>query len=105
MPKAIRSGAAGRIRDERAHAVRLRNHDRDFGFLRGFQGRRIEQPALFIGGERDRVLVMFGDLLPAMRAALPDLQGLHLLPGCGHWTQQERPQQVNDHLLTWLREL
>ena len=84
---------------------RYRNHDRDFDFLQGFQGRRIEQPALFIGGERDRVLVMFGDLLPAMRAALPDLRGLHLLPGCGHWTQQERPQEVNDHLLTWLREL
>jgi len=48
---------------------------------------------------------MFGDLLPAMQAALPDLRGLHLLPGCGHWTQQERPQEVNDHLLTWLREL
>ena len=35
---------------------RYRNSDRDFAFLRGFEGRRIEQPALFIGGERDRVL-------------------------------------------------
>ena len=33
------------------------------------------------------------------------LRGLHRLPGCGHWTQQERPQAVNDHLLTWLRGL
>ncbi len=84
---------------------RYRNSDRDFEFLRGFEGRRIEQPALYIGGERDRVLTMFGDRLPLMRDALPDLRGLHLLPGCGHWTQQERPQAVNDHLLTWLRGL
>ena len=84
---------------------RYRNNDRDFAFLRGFEGRRIEQPALYIGGERDRVLQMFGDRLPLMRGALPDLRGLHLLPGCGHWTQQERPQAVNDHLLTWLHGL
>jgi pimeloyl-ACP methyl ester carboxylesterase len=84
---------------------RYRNSDRDFAFLRGFEGRRIEQPALYIAGERDRVLYMFGDRLPAMRSALPDLRGLHLLPRCGHWTQQERPQAVNDHLLTWLRGL
>jgi pimeloyl-ACP methyl ester carboxylesterase len=84
---------------------RYRNNDRDFVFLRGFEGRRIEQPALYIGGERDRVLQMFGDRLPLMRKALPGLRGLHRLPGCGHWTQQERPQAVNDHLLTWLRGL
>jgi hypothetical protein len=36
---------------------------------------------------------------------LPDLRGVHLFPDCGHWTQQERPQAVNDHLLTWLRGL
>jgi pimeloyl-ACP methyl ester carboxylesterase len=84
---------------------RYRNNDRDFVFLRGFEGRRIEQPALYIGGERDRVLQMFGDRLPLMREALLGLRGLHLLPGCGHWTQQERPQAVNDQLLTWLRGL
>lgn len=48
---------------------------------------------------------MFGDLLPAMRAALPDLRGLHLLPGCGHWTQQERPEEVNAALLRFLLSL
>ena len=84
---------------------RYRNNDRDFVFLRGFEGRRIEQPALYIGGERDRILQMFGDRLPLMREALAGLRGLHQLPGCGHWTQQERPQAVNNHLLTWLRGL
>ena len=84
---------------------RYRNHDRDFAFLQGFRGRRIEQPALFVAGARDGVLRMFGDLLPLMRSELPNLQGLHLLEGCGHWTQQERPELVNGHLVAWLRAL
>ena len=84
---------------------RYRNHDRDFAFLRQFEGRRIEQPALFIAGDRDRVLSMFGDRLSVNTDELPDLRGAHILPGCGHWTQQERPEEVNDLLLPWLASL
>jgi pimeloyl-ACP methyl ester carboxylesterase len=25
-----------------------------------------------------------------------------IVPGCGHWTQQERPEDVNDLLLKFL---
>jgi pimeloyl-ACP methyl ester carboxylesterase len=83
---------------------RYRNHDADFIYLQGFAGRRIEQPALFIGGERDLVLSMMGrrDFVTAMRAEIPDLRGADVLPGCGHWTQQERPAEVNERLLAWL---
>ncbi len=89
---------------------RYRNHDRDFAWLQAFRGRKIEQPALFIGGERDLVLSMFGrrphDELRAMiRAEVPDLRGADILPGCGHWTQQERPNEVNERLLAWLGKL
>ena len=37
---------------------RYRNHRRDFEWQQGFKQHRIEQPALFIGGERDLVLKM-----------------------------------------------
>jgi pimeloyl-ACP methyl ester carboxylesterase len=86
---------------------RYRNHDRDFDYLQQFKGRRIEQPALFIGGERDLVLSMLGrgDLLATMRAEIPDLRGADILAGCGHWTQQERPIEVNTRLLAWLAQL
>lgn len=86
---------------------RYRNHERDFAFLRRFEGRKIEQPALFIGGERDLVLTMFGrtDFAAAMRGEIPDLRGSDVLEGCGHWTQQERPRAVNDRLLAWLKSL
>jgi epoxide hydrolase A/B len=89
---------------------RYRNHDADFAYLQGFKGRKIEQPALFIGGERDLVLAMFGrrpheELIAMIKTEVPDLRGGDILPGCGHWTQQERPTEVNERLLAWLQGL
>ncbi len=86
---------------------RYRNHDRDFAFLSRFEGRTIEQPALFIGGARDLVLKMAPgvDVVALMKGMLPDLRGAHVLEGCGHWTQQERPAEVNALLLPWLAAL
>jgi pimeloyl-ACP methyl ester carboxylesterase len=86
---------------------RYRNHDADFAWLQPFNGRKIEQPALFIGGERDLVLSMFGrsDFVAPMKAEVPGLRGHDVLPGCGHWTQQERPTEVNARLVGWLKGL
>ena len=86
---------------------RYRNHDADFAWLQPFKAKKIEQPALFVGGERDLVLTMFGrtDFVPLMKAQIPDLRGHDILPGCGHWTQQERPAEVNQRLIAWLKGL
>ncbi len=86
---------------------RYRNHQRDFEYLSRFEGRKIEQPSLFVGGERDLVLSMLGrgDLLAIMGAEMTDLRGADILPGCGHWTQQERPAEVNARLMPWLASL
>jgi pimeloyl-ACP methyl ester carboxylesterase len=32
---------------------------------------------------------------------VPGLRGTVLLPGCGHWTQQERPAEVNEALISF----
>jgi len=87
---------------------RYRNHDADFAWLQQFKGRKIEQPALFIGGERDLVLTMLGrrgGALDFMKGDIADLRGADVLPGCGHWTQQERPAEVNQRLVAWLKSL
>jgi pimeloyl-ACP methyl ester carboxylesterase len=86
---------------------RYRNHERDWRFLQAFKDRRIEQPTLFIAGDRDPAFTAFGsiDPVPILKANLPQLQGIHILPGCGHWTQQERPAEVTAHLLDWLKGL
>ena len=40
-----------------------------------------------------------------MRAQVPNLQVAEVLDGCGHWTQQERPAEVNALLIPWLKGL
>lgn len=85
---------------------RYRNAERDFAYLRPWKGKPIEQPALFLAGDRDLVVKFVpGDLGELMRPHVPNLEALPLLPGCGHWTQQERPAETNAALLGWLGRL
>ena len=86
---------------------RYRNHEADFAWQSQFRGRKIEQPALFISGTRDMAYNMFGgpDPLPIMRQHVTNLQVAEVLEGCGHWTQQERPDEVNALLIPWLKAL
>ena len=87
---------------------RYRNHERDFAWLQDFKDRVIEQPSLFIGGTSDPASTAFGgiaDPVAAMRPFAPNLVAGHMLEGCGHWTQQERPDEVTAILLDWLKGL
>ncbi len=82
---------------------RYRNHYADHAHLSALKDKRIHQPSLFIGGREDLVLKMYpGDVVTDMKPHLPGLQGVHVLEGCGHWTQQERAGEVNAILLDWL---
>jgi pimeloyl-ACP methyl ester carboxylesterase len=40
-----------------------------------------------------------------LKRFIPRLRGTIMLPGCGHWTQQERPDQVNAAMIEFLRGL
>ena len=82
---------------------RYRNMDRDWAELAHLQGAKVEQPALFIAGESDPVLRF--TRIDAMTSHVPDLRKTVLLPGCGHWTQQELPSEVNRELIEFLRSL
>lgn len=85
---------------------RYRNHHRDWQYLNSFDNYVIRPPSLFIGGERDLALKMFaGDIVASMSPLMADLRGCHMLAGCGHWTQQERPQEVAELLVDWLAGL
>ncbi|MGH2685977.1 MAG: alpha/beta fold hydrolase [Actinomycetota bacterium] len=80
-----------------------RNSDRNWELTEALAGRKVEVPALFIAGERDPVLRLSPP--DAMHEWVPDLRGCVVLPGAGHWTQQERPAEVNRALLDFLAGL
>ncbi|MBV9756939.1 MAG: alpha/beta hydrolase [Alphaproteobacteria bacterium] len=84
-----------------------RNIDRNWELLAPFAGARVTVPALFVAGERDLVLRFGGmdQLLAALPAVVPQLRPTVILPGCGHWTQQERPEAVNAAMLGFLQSL
>jgi pimeloyl-ACP methyl ester carboxylesterase len=85
---------------------RYRNFHRDFEWGRPFQGKKIAQPALFMTGEHDGGPKMFGPgVQDRMRAAFDDLRGFHVIPGAGHWNQEENPKETNRVLLAWLKGL
>ncbi len=86
---------------------RYRNFERDWAMMNGVVDRVIHQPSLFIAGEKDMVLKMFGggDIEARLRENLSDLRGFHLIPGAGHWTQQEAPDATSGYLIDWLATL
>lgn len=84
-----------------------RNIDRNWELLAPFAGARVLVPALYVAGDRDLVVAFRGmdQLIPNLPTFVPHLRKTVMLPGCGHWTQQERPEDVNAALIDFLRSL
>jgi epoxide hydrolase A/B len=78
-----------------------RNIDRNWELTAEVAEQRVEQPALFLTGERDPVR----SFMPAeaMRGWVTDLRAEVVVPRAGHWVQQEEPEAVNAALLRFLR--
>lgn len=81
---------------------RYRNVDRDWEDLAAWRGASITVPSLFVGGDRDGPTVWGAASIAAFGQTLPRLHRSIILPGCGHWTQQERPDEVNEALVDFL---
>jgi pimeloyl-ACP methyl ester carboxylesterase len=84
---------------------RYRNMDRDWEDLAAHHGAPVTQPSLFAGGTRDASTMWLADAIEAYPKTLPGLVSCHLLEDCGHWIQQERPDDVNRILTDWLAGL
>jgi pimeloyl-ACP methyl ester carboxylesterase len=80
-----------------------RNLDRNWERTAAVADRRVTQPALFLTGERDPVR----RFMPAevMDGWVSDLRVSEVIPGAGHWLQQQAPQLVTQHLLQWLKSV
>jgi pimeloyl-ACP methyl ester carboxylesterase len=71
-----------------------RNVDRNWHLL-GEVDPVVHQPALMIYGDRDTVMQA-----PRLQTFVPNVEVRHL--DCGHWIQEELPEQTNALLLQWL---
>lgn len=80
-----------------------RNVTRNWERSERLAGVKVMQPALFVTGTRDPARNPAA--IERLRECVPNLRGLHMLEGCGHWTQQERPAEVNRILVEWLNGL
>ena len=82
-----------------------RNIDRSWELLAPWIGAQVSVRALYVVGDRDVVYHFPGggqQLLTNLKRSVPNLTQAVVLEGCGHWTQQERPSEVNRLLLDFL---
>lgn len=86
----VRSGFTGPINW-------YRNWTHNWEQLEGVD-QQIDIPTLFIGAHHDVVIGL--DYIEGMKPLVTDLT-IRMLD-CGHWTQQERPDEVNRLILDWL---
>jgi len=79
-----------------------RNMDRNWGLTANLDGKLITQPSLMVMAENDPVLTPA--LAEGMETRVPNLRKM-LIRDCGHWTQQEKPEELNRILLDFLQDL
>ncbi|MEP7301015.1 MAG: alpha/beta hydrolase [Caldimonas sp.] len=84
-----------------------RNFQRNWDTTPQLAGALIRQPVLFIAGSKDVVLrgATAEQLTAMMKPVAPDLRGVKLIPGIGHWVQQESPAECNAAIVEFLAGL
>ena len=75
-----------------------RNFTRNWQMSEGIE-QHVPQPSLMICAADDRVLPP--EMADGMPAYVPDLE-THIIADCGHWTQNEQPQELARLMLDWL---
>ena len=82
-----------------------RNIDRNWELMAPYAGAAITVPALYMAGDLDLVVAFprMKEVIADLKRYIPALRGSVMLPGCGHWTQQERAREVNTGIIEFLR--
>jgi pimeloyl-ACP methyl ester carboxylesterase len=78
--------------------------DRNWELLGALRNAKIRQPTLFLAGEQDVVVAMYRGAFDVLEQTVPGLRGKHLIPSAGHWLQQEKPLEVTQRMIAFLRQ-
>jgi pimeloyl-ACP methyl ester carboxylesterase len=80
-----------------------RNVDKGSELTYFMADQKLIQPTLFVAGEEDAVITMYRDGYDNLEQTVPNLTKKVLLPGIGHWVQQEAPEAVNELLVEFVK--
>jgi pimeloyl-ACP methyl ester carboxylesterase len=72
-----------------------------FRYRPAHRARALEAPTLLLWAEDD--IALGKPLTYGLERWVPNLQ-VHYIPHCGHWVQNEAPQEVNGRMLAFLQE-
>ncbi|MBO6635619.1 MAG: alpha/beta hydrolase, partial [Parvibaculum sp.] len=76
-----------------------RNFTRNWQLTEG-QTEKVTAPSLMISAADD--IVLRPEMTIGMEQYVPDLEK-HVIPDCGHWTQSEKPEELNALMVDWLK--
>ena len=96
-----RTGFQGALNWYRCRTNGIQNRE-----LEVFAGKTIDVPSCFIAGASDWGIHQVPGVLDTMQNHVcSDFRFCHLVPGAGHWVQQEQSEEVSRRLLNFLRNL
>jgi pimeloyl-ACP methyl ester carboxylesterase len=81
------------------------NLENNWHDLAAQEGKPLEVPALFIGGEYDVATWWGAEALERASEVMPNWMGSKIIKGAGHWIQQERAEETNTAVLEFLRAI
>ena len=82
-----------------------RNFDRNWEITAFLEDAKLQQPSVFAAGDQDPVGRMVPGAYDVAGAFMPNLKKKVIIPGGGHWIQQERPKEINEILIEFLKSL
>ena len=69
------------------------------------EGARFKQPAAFVAGAEDDVLLYDPDWRETFPKDFDDMRFVEIIEGAGHWLQEEKPAATTVQILRFLREV